>query len=62
MSKIPRLPKVVVENVVKSLGTLQNIVETTPNELTQIDEVGEKRADLIKAELEYLKNRALMKR
>ncbi len=62
MSKIPRLPKVVVENVVKSLGTLQNIVKTTPNELTKIDEVGEKRADLIKVELEYLKNRALMKR
>jgi len=62
MSKIPRLPKVVVENVVKSLDNLQNIVKATPNELTKIDEVGEKRANLIKIELERLKNRALMKR
>ncbi len=62
MSKIPRLPKVVVENVVKSLDNLQNIVKATPNELTKIDEIGEKRANLIKIELERLKNRALMKR
>lgn len=62
MLKIPRLPKIVVENVVKSLGSLQNIVKTTPNELTKIDEVGEKRANSIKTELEHLKNRALMKK
>ncbi len=57
MSKIPRLPKVVVENVVKSFCNLQNIVKATPDELTKIDEVGEKRADLIKIELERLKNK-----
>ncbi len=62
MSKIPRLPKIVVENVVKSLGSLQDIIKATPNDLTKIDEVGEKRADLIKIELEHLRNRALMKK
>ena len=59
LNKIPRLPRVVVENVVGSLGNLYNIMKATPLELTDIDEVGEKRANAIKLELERLRGRAL---
>jgi len=60
LSKIPNLPRVVVENVVSSFGSLYNIMKATPLELTEIDEVGEKRANTIKVELERLKDKALV--
>ena len=60
LSKIPHLPQTVVENVVKSLGDLPNIFSTTATELIEIDEVGERRANSIRRELERLKDRALL--
>lgn len=60
LSRIPRLPRVVVDNVVNSLGNLLNIMKATPAQLTEIDEVGEKRATAIKLELERLRDRALV--
>jgi len=62
LSKIPRLPSTVVGNMVRSLGNLPNIMKATALGLTEINEVGEKRARFIKQELEHLKNRALTKR
>jgi len=60
LSGIPHLPQVVVENVVKSLGDLPNIISATATELMEIDEVGERRANSIRRELERLKDRALL--
>ena len=60
LSGIPHLPQVVVENVVKSLGDLPNITSATATELMEIDEVGERRANSIRRELERLKDRALL--
>jgi len=60
LSKIPHLPQVVIENVVSSLGDLPGIISATALELTEIGEVGEKRATSIKRELERLKDRALL--
>ena len=60
LSKIPRLPKIVIDNVVSSFGDLYNIMKATPLELTEIDEVGEKRATTIKIELEKFKDKALV--
>jgi len=62
LSKIPRLPSVVVKNVVKSLGDLPNIMKATALNLTEIDEVGEKRAKFIKQELERLKDKTLTRK
>lgn len=62
LSKIPRLPRVVVDNVVGSMGSLVNIIKATPAQLTEIDEVGEKRANTIKTELERLKEKALIEK
>ncbi len=58
LSKIPHLPQGVVKNVVGALGDLPNIMNSTVLELTEIKEVGEKRANSIKRELEQLKDRA----
>ncbi|MCD6232725.1 DNA integrity scanning diadenylate cyclase DisA [Candidatus Aerophobetes bacterium] len=60
--KIPRLSSTVIENVVKALGDLPNIMNTSTIELTEINEVGEKRASSIKQELERLKNKTLLKK
>lgn len=60
LSKVPHLPVSAVENVVAALGDLPNIMNSTVLELTEINEVGERRAGSIKRELERLKNRALL--
>jgi len=62
LSKIPRLPKIVIDNVVNYFGSLYNIMKATPLELTEINEVGDKRAQTIKVELERIKNKALVQR
>lgn len=60
LSKVPHLPVSIVGNVVAALGDLSNIMNSTVLELTEINEVGERRAGSIKRELERLKNRALL--
>ncbi len=60
LSKVPHLPSAVIENVVKALGDLPSIMNSTVLELTEINEVGERRANSIKRELERLKDRALL--
>ncbi|MBA7495272.1 DNA integrity scanning protein DisA [subsurface metagenome] len=60
LCRIPHLPQVVVENVVKSLGDLPSIISATAVELMEIDEVGEIRANSIRRELERLKDGALL--
>ena len=51
-----------IENVVQALGDLPNIMNTTAVDLTEINEVGEKRANSIKQELERLKNKIFLKK
>ena len=58
--KIPHLPPAVMENVVKALGDLPSIMNSTVLELTEIKEVGERRANSIKRELERLRDRVLL--
>lgn len=60
LSKIPHLPEGVVKNMVSALGDLPNIMNSTVLELTEIKEVGERRANSIKRELEQLKDRAFL--
>lgn len=62
LSRIPRLPQPVVENLVKAFGDLPNIMKATTPELTDVEDVGEKRATIIKKELERLKERALLRK
>lgn len=60
LSKIPHLPQGVVKNVVSALGNLPNIMNSTVLESTKIKEVGERRANSIKRELEQLKDKAFL--
>ncbi len=62
LSRIPHLPSAVIENVVKDLGDLSSIMNSTALELTEINKVGERRANSIKRELERLRDRALLVR
>jgi diadenylate cyclase len=60
LSKVPHLPSAVIENVVKALGDLQSIMNSTVLQLTEINEVGERRANSIKRELERLRDGVLL--
>jgi len=62
LSKIPRLPHIVIKNVIKALEDLPNIVNSNTNQLMEISEVGEKRAHIIRKELQRLKNKALIEK
>ena len=62
LSKIPRFPAVVVENLIKAFDDLPSIIKANINDLITINEVGEKRANSIKRELERLRDRALLRK
>ena len=60
LSKVPHLPASVIESVVMALGDLPNTMNSTVLQLTEINEVGERRAGSMKRELERLKNKSLL--
>jgi len=62
LSKLPRLPFSVVENVVHYFGRLQNILNASLEELDQVEGIGEVRAKAIKTGLTKLKEQILLDR
>lgn len=44
LSKVPRIPKNILENVIVKFGSLQNIMEASPSELESVDGIGQIRA------------------
>ena len=47
LSKIPRIPPNILENVIVTFGSLQNIIEASPSELDSVDGIGQVRATSI---------------
>jgi diadenylate cyclase len=66
LSKIPRLPFQlpghVIDNLVKSFGTLQGIVEASLDDLDKVEGVGEVRAHMIKDGLKRLREEVFLGR
>jgi diadenylate cyclase len=57
LNKIPRLPSIIIENLISSLGELSKIIMATVEELDDVEGIGEVRAKKIKEGFKLIKER-----
>lgn len=62
LSKVPRLPEVVIENLIGHFGSLQKILSASVEELRDVEGVGETRARAIRESLSRLAESSLQER
>lgn len=62
LARVPRLPHVVVERLVDSFGTLQELLAATAEDLQTVDGVGETRARFIREGLSRLAESSIVER
>jgi len=62
LRKIPRLPMPVIDNLVNQFNDLQSIINASPDELDDVDGIGEVRAQAIKEGLRRLRDQVLLDR
>ncbi|MFP4662536.1 MAG: DNA integrity scanning diadenylate cyclase DisA [Halanaerobiales bacterium] len=62
LRKIPRLPMPVIENLVEQFNDLQSIINASPDELDDVEGIGEVRAQAIKDGLRRLRDQVLLDR
>jgi diadenylate cyclase len=62
LSKVPRLPETVVDNIVRRFGNLQKIMRATTADLEQVEGVGASRARAIKEGLARLAETSILER
>ncbi|ANE46755.1 DNA integrity scanning protein DisA [Paenibacillus swuensis] len=62
LSKIPRLPTVIINNLVERFGILPHILMATIEELDEVDGIGEVRARTIKEGLKRIQEQAFIDR
>ncbi|WP_413304729.1 DNA integrity scanning diadenylate cyclase DisA [Bacillus sp. 1P10SD] len=57
LHKIPRLPSIIIENLISSFGELSKIMTASVDELDEVDGIGEVRAKKIKEGFKLVKDR-----
>ena len=62
LRKIPRLPMPVIDNLILQFDSLQSIINASPDELDDVDGIGEVRAQAIKDGLRRLRDQVLLDR
>lgn len=62
LSKIPRLPYSVQENLIEKFGSFQEILRANTNELDEVEGIGEIRARLVKEGLKRFQEQSLLDR
>ena len=62
LSKIPRLPELVIDHIVKQFATLQKIMRATVDDLDDVEGVGTVRARAIKEGLSRLAETSILDR
>jgi len=62
LSKIPRLPSVIIHNLVEQFGSLPHIMLATIEELDEVDGIGEVRARTIKEGLKRIQEQVFIDR
>ena len=62
LSKIPRVPELVIDHVVEHFGSLQKIMRATVDDLDDVEGVGEARAQAIKEGLSRLAETSILDR
>ncbi|HQD39919.1 MAG: DNA integrity scanning protein DisA [Firmicutes bacterium] len=62
LTKIPRLPMPVIENLIETFNSFQNILRATTDELDDVEGIGEVRARAIKEGLHRLREQVMLDR
>lgn len=62
LGRIPKVPQLVVENLVKTFGSLNSVLEASIEELDSVDGIGEARARAIKDGLRKVQEQVLLNR
>jgi diadenylate cyclase len=62
LHKIPRLPLVIIENLINSFGGLPKIIAASVEELDEVEGIGEVRARKIKEGFKLIKERLYTER
>ena len=62
LSKVPRIPSNVIENLIKEFKELSNIIEADIDDLDNVEGIGEARATAIKNGLKRIKEQVLLKK
>jgi diadenylate cyclase len=62
LNKIPRLPSIIIENLITCFGELTNIIVATVEELDDVEGIGEVRAKKIKEGFKLIKERLYTER
>ena len=62
LTKIPRLPIVVIDNLITHFGKLSNIVHASIDELDQVDGIGEIRAKAVNDGLRRIREQVFFER
>ncbi len=62
LNKIPRLPIVIIENLITRFGTLPHVVNATVDDLDEVEGIGEVRARKIKEGLKLIKEQTFADR
>jgi diadenylate cyclase len=62
LHKIPRLPSVIIENLIQEFGGLKRISDASVDRLDEVEGIGEIRAKKIKEGLKTLKQQHLYNR
>jgi diadenylate cyclase len=62
LNKIPRLPTIIIENLVTTYKNLKLILQASVEQLDEVDGIGEVRARKIKEGLKRLKDQLLIDR
>ncbi len=62
LHKIPKLPTLIIENLVQKFARLQNIVKASSEELDAVDGIGEARAQAIKSGMRRIQEQAMLDR
>lgn len=62
ISKIPKVPQIVIENLVKSFGQFKNVLQASIEELDKVEGIGEARARAIKEGLRKIQEQVILNR
>lgn len=62
LSKVPRIPSNVIENLIKEFEDLSSIIEADIDDLDKVEGIGEARATAIKNGLKRIKEQVLLKK
>ncbi len=62
LQRIPRLPAPIIDNLVKSFGSFQNILKASIEELDEVEGIGEVRARAIRNGLRRLQDQVMLER